>query len=97
MNRGAKRDDIIDSIIDAMSSIDLKSTDELLKMSYDNLIQYFTAAAPSNEALLRIMKELNYKVGSEDKRNLRRFVARQISETALFSSVASRNQNDDNT
>jgi hypothetical protein len=36
------------------------------------------------------MKELNYKVSTEDKRHLRRFVARQISETALFSTVASR-------
>ncbi len=36
------------------------------------------------------MKELNYKVVSEDKKHLRKFIARQISETALFSKVASR-------
>lgn len=85
----SSRYDSIRKLIANLNEVNLKPTAELLQMSYDELVQYFAHVAPSNEDLMKIMKELNYKVGAQDMKHLRRFVARQISETALFSDVAS--------
>ncbi|MBY3531850.1 hypothetical protein HFN68_02660 [Rhizobium laguerreae] len=82
---------LIDELVSSLNRVDLKSTDELLQMSYEDLVSYFSEVSPSNEDLMKVMKELNYKVSAEDKKHLRRFVARQISETALFANVATRN------
>lgn len=84
------RDHMIDAIVEKLGETTLKPTDELMGMSFEELESYFTKVSPSNDDLMKIMKELNYKVSAEDKKHLRRFVARQISETALFSRVASR-------
>lgn len=84
----AERGDLIDQLISHVASPPLKPTDELMTMNYDQLLDYFSDTAPSNAELLRVMKELNYKVSAEDKKHLRRYVARQISETALFARVA---------
>jgi hypothetical protein len=90
VNYNAPYSDLIEEMVDILSKNNLKNTDDLLRMSYEELVQYFSDASPSNEDLMKIMKELNYKVSAEDKKHLRRFVARQISETALFANVASR-------
>ncbi|MCK2054790.1 hypothetical protein [Methylobacterium sp. 37f] len=84
------RMELINMLVDHVTQSSLKPTETLMRMSYDELLSYFNEAGPSTESLMKIMKELNYKVGSEDKKHLRRFVARQISETALFSNVATR-------
>ncbi|RFB81420.1 hypothetical protein [Methylovirgula sp. 4M-Z18] len=81
--------ELVELLIQSVHAVKIKSIDELMEMDYDHLIRYFSETAPSNSALLKIMKDLNYKVSAEDKKHLRRFVARQISETALFSKVAS--------
>lgn len=85
-----ERDQMINRIVEKLGETTLKPTDELMSMSFDELESYFSKVAPSNDDLMKVMKELNYKVSAEDKKHLRRFVARQISETALFSRVASR-------
>lgn len=82
---------LIDELVSSLNKVDLKPTDELLQMSYEDLVDYFAEVSPSNDDLMKVMKELNYKVSAEDKKHLRRFVARQISETALFANVATRN------
>jgi hypothetical protein len=86
------REELIDRLVESAKSTDIKPIDDLMQMTYDELIQYFADTAPSSITLLNIMKELNYKVSAEDKKHLRKFVARQISETALFSRVASRDE-----
>jgi len=82
------RDQLIDSLVRATRSNELKPIEELMQMTYDELIQYFDETAPSNSALLNIMRDLDYKVSAEDRKHLRKYAARQISETALFSDVA---------
>jgi 5-methylcytosine-specific restriction endonuclease McrBC regulatory subunit McrC len=84
---------IIDLLIKKITEVEAKSTEDLLKMNYDQIMAYFESYSIGNNDLMKIMNELNYKVGSEDKKHLRSFVARQISETALFSSVASHGGN----
>ena len=88
----AGRDELIEILISLPRKAPLKPTSELMTMNYDELVHYFNDVAPSSEDLLKVMKELDYKVSAEDKKHLRRFVARQISETALFSRVASRSE-----
>jgi hypothetical protein len=95
VERSAARDLLVDQIIDHYSAKILRPIDDLMKMSFDELVVHFTEANVSGQELMNIMKELNYKVGSEDKKNLRSFVARQISETALFSNVASGKRQED--
>lgn len=88
LSQEAAKPEVVDRLLEHMESPTLKPTDELMTMNYDQLLDYFSNASPSNVELLRIMKELNYKVSAEDKKSLRKYVARQISETALFARVA---------
>ncbi|MBM7324794.1 hypothetical protein JS562_17025 [Agrobacterium sp. S2] len=90
-DENSDRSNLIDELVSSLNRVDLKPTDELLQMSYEDLVDYFAEVSPSNDDLMKVMKELNYKVSAEDKKHLRRFVARQISETALFANVATRN------
>ena len=90
-DENSDRSYLIDELVSSLNRVDLKPTDELLQMSYEDLVDYFAEVSPSNDDLMKVMKELNYKVSAEDKKHLRRFVARQISETALFANVATRN------
>jgi hypothetical protein len=89
-NASDDRENMIDALVSKLSETTLKPTDELMGMTFEELESYFNRVSPSNDDLMKIMKELNYKVSAEDKKHLRRFVARQISETALFSKVANR-------
>ena len=82
------RDTTIEKIVHHFEVKEIKRVDDLLKMEYNELINYFNDVNASNEDLLKVMKELNFKVGAEERKHLRNFVARQISETALFSKVA---------
>jgi hypothetical protein len=85
-----ERDGIIDAIISESGRVGIKPIEELLKMSFEEISSYFDSARVSNTELLELMKQMNYKVSSEDKKSLKRFAARQISETARFAKVANR-------
>lgn len=95
INKDIVRNDLIDILVERVKSAELRPIDELMQMNYDEIVKYFAQVGPSNGELLNLMKELNYKVSAEDKKHLRKFVARQISETALFSRVASREESND--
>ena len=84
------REKIIEAVVEELSRPGIKPIEELMRMNFDQLVDYFDSVRVSNEDLLKLMKDLNYKVGAEDKKHLRKYVARQISETALFSRVVSR-------
>lgn len=84
----SKKSDIVDALIAWVERGVLKPIPDLLEMDYEQLVEYFNEVSPSNEELVRILNELDYKVSSEDRRHLKRFAARQISETALFAKVA---------
>lgn len=89
-DKSYSREKLIEAVVEELSRPGLKPLEELSRMSFDQLLKYFDSIRVSNEDLLQLMKDLNYKVGAEDKKHLRKYVARQISETALFSRVASR-------
>ncbi|MCB9946232.1 MAG: hypothetical protein H6842_00230 [Rhodospirillaceae bacterium] len=95
VSQSMTRDELVRNLVEGLTRTEIKPLQDLMKMSYEDLVKYFSDAALPNSALLDIMKELNYKVSAEDRKHLRRFVARQISETALFSDVASRKTSDE--
>lgn len=83
-----KRDELSAAIVRATLKKNIRPLSELTKMTYDELILHFGEVSPSNNDLILIMNELGYKVSAEDKKHLRKSVARQLSETALFANVA---------
>lgn len=79
---------VVDQIVSHVSSSSLKPVDDLLKMTFEELEKHFNTISVPNSELMKVMTELDFRVRSEDKKHLRRYAARQISETALFSNVA---------
>ena len=88
-----EREDLIAAIIESLTKKELLPLDKLIKMPYDELLAHFKIVSPSNSELINLMAELGYNVSAEDKKHLRRSVARQLSETALFSDVALKSRN----
>lgn len=88
------RERIVSRLVQKMEEARLLPLEKLMTMSFDDLEQHFAQVNPSSDELLKLMKQLDYRVSSADKKHLRRFAARQISETALFSSVAGRGRSD---
>jgi hypothetical protein len=60
--------------------------DELYKMDYDQLIDYFDEVDADTKDFLALLEEMGFR---RHKGKLKDFVARQICETALFLKVAS--------
>jgi hypothetical protein len=93
-NLGAKvparsnRSHLAHLIATASSKVIDKSTDELLSMCYDDLFRYFEDVKPSRQEVMKILTELDFDPGSEAKKSLYKYAARQISETGLFKRVA---------
>jgi hypothetical protein len=83
-----ERNELMAALVDSIYKPPLKPVSELMSMGYDELLEYFSKTGASNADLMGVLKELNYHASSDDKRHLRRYVARQISETALFTDVA---------
>jgi len=86
------RSEAIAVLVKSFAKADLKPIEDLMQMSFEQLVDYFDSTKVSNSELLKLMKQLDFRVGAGDKRHLKKFVARQISETALFARVATRDR-----
>jgi hypothetical protein len=89
----SERTRIVEALVNGLAHKQLKPADELVKMDYDELVRHFDDVSVANSDLIKIMQHLGYKVSAEDKKHLRKSVARQLSETALFAKVAAREKN----
>jgi hypothetical protein len=65
-----------------------KPLDELMRMPRGDLLDYVEKKKPTISEALGILSQLGIKPGSEDRKHLLRFVAREISETGMFQRVA---------
>lgn len=83
-----KRSDIIQVIIDKVDRRIDKPLDDLLKMNYESLKEFLIRVRPSNSEIVKILLELDIRPGSEGKRNLIDFAAREISDIGMYSRVA---------
>jgi chromosome partitioning protein len=88
VGRQKKRSEIVRRIVASLSKRIDKSVEDLMKMSYDELRRYFSETHPSREELLEILLNLDIRPGSEGKRNLLEFAAREISDIGMFARVA---------
>jgi hypothetical protein len=65
-----------------------KSLDELLEMAAGDLLGYLEKIRPTIRELLDFLEQLGIRPGSEDRKHLIRFTAREISDTGMYQRVA---------
>ena len=65
-----------------------KSADDLTQMSQADLLNYLEKKKPTIREISDLLKQLGIRPGSEDKKHLIRFAAREIAEIGMFQRVA---------
>jgi hypothetical protein len=65
-----------------------KTDDELLRMTHDQLRQYFEERKVSGSELTRLLEQFGVQARSEDKKHLLEFAAREISDLGMYQRVA---------
>lgn len=65
-----------------------KPLDQLMGMPREDLAEYFGNKKPTVSEVLAILGQLGIRPGSEDRKHLLRFAAREISETGMFQRIA---------
>lgn len=65
-----------------------RNLEMLLAMTKSELVEYLTRKKPTISELMKLLEELGIRPGSDDRKNLLRFVAREISETGLHQRVS---------
>lgn len=65
-----------------------KALDELMQMTPADLLGYLEKTKPTVSELLEVLGQLGIKPGSEDRKHLIRFTAREISDTGMYQRIA---------
>lgn len=91
----ATRNELIEKIVRVASKRIDKSLDELFGMQQEELVSYFEDIGVEPEELLDLLKQLELDPGREGRRNLVRFVARELCETGRFKRIASKGASTD--
>lgn len=90
LKKKAGRIELIDEIVRAANKRIDKSLDQLFDMEQEKLVSYFENIGVEHEELLDLLKQLDLDPGREGRRNLVRFVARELCETGRFRRIASK-------
>lgn len=90
LGKKATRNELIDKIVRVASKRIDKSLDQLFDMEQEELVSYFEEIGVEPEELLDLLKQLDLDPGREGRRNLVRFVARELCETGRFKRIASK-------
>ncbi len=85
--KGRRRDIIVDLVNRDAVRID-KTTEELLTMKHEELVKYFEDKKVSRTELLRLVSQLDIRIGREGNKNLVDFAAREISDLGMYERVA---------
>ena len=88
IDRRTKRGDIIDELVNRNVVRLEKSPKDLLAMTYEDLRAYFADRRVSRTELINLLSHLDVRVGSDERRNLIDFAAREISELGMYERVA---------
>lgn len=88
VDKKMRRSDIINELINRKFVRIEKGTEELLAMDYRALKKYFEDKKVSRTELLKLLSEFDIYPGSEAKKNLVNFVAREISDLGMYDRVA---------
>lgn len=65
-----------------------KSTEELIHMASSDLSEYLERKKPTTNEMLSILEQFGIKAGSEDRKHLLHFAAREIAEIGMFQRIA---------
>jgi hypothetical protein len=65
-----------------------RSTDQLLTMNVEELIEYFEETKPSRIEIIRLLADLGISVSSAASRSLVKFAARELSDLGMYQRVA---------
>ena len=83
-----KRGDVIVELVHRNAIRIDKTTDELLRMSSDDLSGYFRSRKVSRAELLNLLLQFDIRPAPGDKVNLVDFAAREISDVGMYQRVA---------
>jgi hypothetical protein len=82
------RDEVVNELAyQKISKID-KSLEEMQNMTPGDLIAYLEKKKPTTSEVLSILTRLGIRPGSEDRKHLLRFAAREITEIGMFQRIA---------
>jgi len=86
-----KRIEIIEEIISATRRKNQKSVDELMEMTKEDLLLYFTSQKYSRKEIMNLLDLCEIRPGSAARKNLTEFAVSEISEIGMYRRVAKGN------
>lgn len=95
VGKKATRNELINEIVRVAGRRIDRSIDQLFQMEQEELVRYFEDIGVEPEELLDLLKQLDLDPGREGRRNLVRFVARELCETGRFKRIASKGTTDE--
>lgn len=84
----AKRADIIKKMVHAVREALIKSPEELMQLSADDLREYLVEIKASRVEILGLLEKMDIRPGSIARNNLIDFAAREISDIGMYKRVA---------
>jgi hypothetical protein len=82
------RDEVANELAyENLSKID-KTVDQLMEMPPRDLLEYLEKMKPTVHEILGILQQLGIRAGSEDRKHLVRFAAREISDTGMYQRIS---------
>lgn len=88
----ASRKELVTEVLQSAANCIKKPLDELLALTGEEILKYFESVRPSQNELLALLRQLGFRPGSDAKKSLYKYAARQLSETGMFQRVAHSNQ-----
>ena len=88
LDQKLRRTDIINELVNRKFVRIKKTTEELLAMDHGDLRKYFEDMRVSRSELLNLLGQFDIDPGSEAKKNLVEFAAREISDLGMYERVA---------
>ena len=88
VDKKMKRNEVINELINQKNVRIGKHMDELLAMDQISLKKYFEEQKVSRTELLNLLSKIDIRPGSNDKKNLTNFAAREISDLGMYQRVA---------
>lgn len=88
VDKKMKRNEVINELINRKYVRIEKHMDELLAMDQNGLKKYIEEQKVSRTELLNLLSKFGIRPGSDDKKNLVNFAAREISDLGMYQRVA---------
>jgi len=93
VDKKTKRGEVINELVHRKSLRIEKTKEELQSMSYADLKTYFAERKVSKTELLCLLADFDIKPGSEAKKSLADFAAREITDIGMYQRVAKGKRN----